>query len=161
MSMTQLMESWIATVRDLVREAPKVHPEALRAREVASMLRGAAATDVLDWDTRRDALFEAQRLVPVEEDVLLGARFEDTEIVRVTQLRMAGPLEGPSLDGRHCEAYDRFKKGTPIVEFDAETQGILTRQLALDAQGPLWKREVVGYRASTLDELERGDEDDD
>ena len=159
MSMTKILEGWVENVKTLVREAPKVPSTAPGAMEVASVLRGVASTSVLDWETRRDALFEAQRLLPVEEDVLQGARFEGTEIVEYTQLRMRGPLDGPSLDGRHCNAYEAFKKGASLTLFDKSTQAIIEKQFALDAQGPLWKREVVGYRASTLDELEKDDAD--
>ena len=159
MSLTQLMESWITTVHELVKEAPSVHPNALRASAVASVLRSAAATDLLDYDTRRDALYEAQRLLPVEEDVLIGARFEDTEIVQWTQLRPRGPFEGPSIGGGWDE-YHQVRAGTPLASFPQKVQDLIKQQLALDAQGPLGKREVVGYRASTLDETER-DEDAD
>jgi len=48
MSLTQLMESWTVTVHELVKEAPRVHPNAIRASAVASVLRSAAAVLVFE-----------------------------------------------------------------------------------------------------------------
>ncbi len=165
MSMREIMQGWERTVHNLLREARQTAPESETARPCAMLLRAMSVITFdpprMSEDLQHEALFEAQRLAPIDGKLEGPVK---VEVTRWEELRARGPFDGPSLGGAVHDYY-RWRAGeVRLQDLPRHTQELIEEQARLTAVSRERGHFVTaGWATTTLDvseSLETYDEED-